>query len=82
MTQIFDKGTFILVPDKEALRGRPPLEQLVAIWIGDYGLTDAFPSRKTIARDCGASIKRVERAIAKLEQDGIITKGRVKNETL
>ena len=82
MSQIFDKGTFILVPDKEALRGRPPLEQLVAIWIGDYGLTDAFPSRKTIARDCGVSVKSIDRAIAKLEQDGIITKGRVKNETL
>lgn len=78
MSQIFDKGTFILVPDKEALRGRPPLEQLVAIWIGDYGLTDAFPSRKTIAEDCGVSVKSVDRAIAKLEQDGIISKGRVK----
>ena len=82
MSQIFDKGSFILVPDKEALRGSAPLEQLVAIWIGDYGLTDAFPSRKTIARDCGVSVKSIDRAIAKLEQDGIITKGRVKNETL
>lgn len=82
MAQIFDKGTFILVPDKEALRGRPPLEQLVAIWIGDYGLTDAFPSRKTIASDCGVSVKSVDRAIAKLEQDGIITKGRVKYEAI
>lgn len=79
MSQIFDKGTFILVPDKEALRGRPPLEQLVAIWIGDYGLTDAFPSRKTIARDCGVSVKSVDRAIAKLEQDGILIKRKRKN---
>ena len=80
MSQVFDKGTFIIVPDKEALRGRPPLEQLVAIWIGDYGLTDAFPSRKTIARDCGVSVKSIDRAIAKLEQDGIITKRRRKNQ--
>ena len=79
MVQIFDKGTFILVPDKEALRGRPPLEQLVAIWIGDYGLTDAFPSRKTIARDCGVSVKSIDRAIAKLEQDGILIKRKRKN---
>ena len=80
MSQIFDKGTFILVPDKEALRGRPPLEQLVAIWIGDYGLTNAFPSRKTIARDCGVSVKSIDRAIAKVEQDGIIIKRRRKNQ--
>ena len=80
MSQVFDKGTFIIVPDKEALRGRPPLEQLIAIWIGDYGLTDAFPSRKTIARDCGVSVKSIDRAIAKLEQDGIITKRRRKNQ--
>ena len=80
MSQVFDKGTFIIVPDKEALRGRPPLEQLVAIWIGDYGLTDAFPSRKTIARDCGVSVKSIDRAIAKLEQDGIITKRSRKNK--
>ena len=79
MSQIFDKGTFILVPDKEALRGRPPLEQLVAIWIGDYGLTDAFPSRKTIAEDCGVSVKSVDRAIAKLEHDGILIKRKRKN---
>ena len=78
MSQVFDKGTFIIVPDKEALRGRPPLEQLVAIWIGDYGLTDAFPSRKTIARDCGVSVKSIDRAIAKLEQDGILTKRKQK----
>ena len=80
MSQVFDKGTFIIVPDKEALRGRPPLEQLVAIWIGDYGLTNAFPSRKTIARDCGVSVKSIDRAIAKLEQDGIITKRRRKSQ--
>ena len=79
ISQIFDKGTFILVPDKEALRGRPPLEQLVAIWIGDYGLTNAFPSRKTIAEDCGVSVKSVDRAIAKLEHDGILIKRKRKN---
>ncbi len=74
MNQVFDKGTFIVVPDKEALRGRPPLEQLVAIWVRDYA-TGALPSRETIARDCGASVKRIDKAIAKLEQDGILVKG-------
>lgn len=62
----YDRGTFIVVPNKDLLRGQSPQVQTLFMWLCYYANTtgDCFPSRDTLAKDCGMSIASVKRSIA------------------
>lgn len=70
------KGEFTVVPSKSARRGLPPAQQVVYMWLCDYANDDmtSFPSRKTIAADCGMSVRSVDAACMALEKKGLISK--------
>lgn len=70
----FDKGSFLLCPNKHALAGLSPQVQVVAIWIADYGLSEAFPSMSTLSAQCGMSESSVRRAINELVDLGLLVK--------
>lgn len=71
--QRFDKGSFLVVPNKNAIKGLRPNLQVVMMWLADYGLT-SWPSQETLARKCGLSKSTLIRCLNDLEQRGLIAK--------
>lgn len=72
----FNKGEFTLVPSKTARRGLKPTVQVVYVWLSEYAddSMKSFPSRRRLADDCGVSVDTLDRALAELEQLGLIKK--------
>lgn len=72
----FVKGEFTIVPSKAARRGLPPKLQVIYMWLSDYSDADGecFPSRKTLAADCGISIRALDAGLIELESLGLIEK--------
>jgi len=70
------KGDFILVPNKLAIKGLQPSDQAVFMWICSYVNDEGwcFPSRSRLAKDCGMSIKTVDRAMERIIEKGLMTK--------
>ena len=72
----YQKGTFVVVPNKEHLRGRPSELQTIFMWLCVHADEDGicYPSRKTIAEEAGCGIRSVDKYILQLEQMGVIEK--------
>lgn len=72
----YQKGSFITVPNKEALDGLMPFLQIVFLWICCYADDKGvcFPSRTTLARNSGCSLKTIDRAIEGLCNAGLLKK--------
>lgn len=72
----FDKGQFTIVPSKEARNGMHPTLQCVYMWLCDHSDSkmQSFPSRKVLAAEAGISVDTLDRALAKLEELGMIKK--------
>lgn len=72
----YEKGSFILVPNKEVLRGKGSAVQLVFFWLCDYADKKGvcFPSRKTLSKDSSLSLPTIDRSIKELCILGLITK--------
>lgn len=72
----YDKGSFIVIPNKECLDGIFSHLQVVYMWICSYADEKGvcFPSRTTIARNSGCSVKTVDRAIEGLVECGFLKK--------
>jgi hypothetical protein len=70
------KGDFILVPNKLAIKGLQPSDQAVFMWICSYVNDEGwcFPSRSRLAKDCGVSVKTVDRAMERIIEKGLMTK--------
>lgn len=76
MRMQYEKGEFILVPNKHALLGVKGATQSVYLWIcahaDDNGI--CWPSVATIAKKAGVSTRSVFNCIKQLEQKGILKK--------
>lgn len=72
----YSEGTFIIVPNKEKIRGLPAHIQTVYLWICSYAdeKGECFPSRSRLAQDAGVSTKSIDRAINKLIEINILKK--------
>lgn len=72
----YEKGSFIVIPNKECLDGVFSHLQVVYMWICSYADERGvcFPSRTTIARNSGCSVKTVDRAIEGLVECGFLKK--------
>ncbi len=75
-TMRYSKGSFITVPNKEALRGMKPATQCLFMWLCQYANTTGkcFPSKKTLATDTGMSESAVLRSMKELEDARLVIK--------
>lgn len=75
-TMRYSKGSFITVPNKDALRGMKPAAQCLFMWLCQYANTTGkcFPSKKTLAADTGMSERSVLNSMDELEQVGLVVK--------
>lgn len=82
----FEPNTFILVPNKQHLKGLNSYAQLVFIWIcahANFGPDHdgyCFPSRRRIAECCGIAKSTVDKSIKILEEEGLIEKEQRKSD--
>lgn len=76
MAYKYTKGSFIVVPNIHALSGLDPATQCVFVWICSYADKNGqcFPTKKTLSKDVGVSLKTLERHIEKLIAVGLLTK--------
>ncbi len=72
----YKKGTFVTVPNREVLRGLSPTTQALFMWLCSYSDNEGicFPSRETLAQDCGVSERSIGTHIKKLESCGLVQK--------
>ena len=71
----YEKGSFVIVPNKTVLKGKKPAVQVVFMWLcfhaDEHGR--CFPSIKTLARECGLGITSVKSALDELvDKVGIV----------
>ncbi len=72
----YDKSEFTTVPSKSARRGLAPKLQVIYLWLCDHSDKDhiSFPSRETLADECGISTRSLDRGLQELEELGFIEK--------
>jgi len=78
----YKKGTFIVVPNTDSLRGKPTEFLAVFFWLCTYANENGtcFPSRKKLASDCGLSDRTVDKYLAQLVETNLIEKKKRKNK--
>lgn len=73
---LYEKGTFVIVPNKNYLKGQKPIVLAVFFWLcsfsDEYG--ECFPSRQRLADDCCVTVKTIDGALKKLEELCLIQK--------
>jgi hypothetical protein len=64
----YEKGSFTVIPNKEALRGLDPVMQCVFFWICAYAddKGQCYPSRSRLADDVGCSVRTIDKALLEL----------------
>lgn len=83
MNMKYQKGEFITIPNKSAIRGLEPTLQVIFLWLCDHSddTMQSFPSRKTLAAECGVSIRTFDRGMQELVNKGFIVKSARYNGT-
>lgn len=71
----YRKGSFITLPNKEHLKGKPSEMQTIYLWICDHSDEDGecFPSRARLAREAGCGIRTVDKYLKQLVEDGFLS---------
>tara|TARA_R110000868_G_scaffold363247_1_gene625512 strand:+ start:217 stop:897 length:681 start_codon:yes stop_codon:yes gene_type:complete len=78
----YERGSFIVVPSREKLRGMPVPAQALYMWLCAYAneTGECFPARSTLARDCDCSLNTVDRMTQLLVDRGLLeVSKRIKN---
>lgn len=72
----YSKGEFVTIPNKSALRGLAPQLQVLFFWLCEHSddTMTSFPSRATLAAECGMSVKTLDRSVQKLVELGLVVK--------
>ncbi len=78
----YEKGSFIVVPNRQMLSGMKGPVQAVYLWLCFHSNQDGtcYPSVNTLSREAGVSKKMVNKAIKTLETAGILQKENRENE--
>ena len=78
----YQKGSFVVVPNIEYLKGKNPLLLSVFFWICYHADEDGmcFPSRRKLASEVGSTVKTVDKYIKELEVDGVKKKTKRKKK--
>lgn len=72
----YEKGSFVTVPNKKHLKGKPSEMQSIYFWICDHADENGvcFPSRKTLANESGSNIRTVDKYLTQLVEEGFLAK--------
>lgn len=72
----YERGSFITVGSRDTLRGLHPTAQTLYMWLSSYAneTGNCFPSRKTLATDCGCSEDTIDKMLLVLLEKGLIQK--------
>jgi DNA-binding transcriptional regulator YhcF (GntR family) len=72
----FKKGTFLVIPNKQAIMGMSPINQTIYFWICNFADDEGvcFPSVTKLAKCAGVSARTVNRAIKALEEKELLAK--------
>lgn len=72
----YQKGTFVIVPNIQHLKGKPSEMQAIYIWLCHHADENGmcFPSRRILAQESGCGIKTVDKYLIALEVIGLIEK--------
>ncbi len=72
----YKKDSFIVLPNKKYLKGKPSQLQSVYLWICEHADEDGicFPGRELIAEEAGVNIKSVDKYIKKMVEDEVLVK--------
>ena len=79
----YRKGTFIVVPNRFELQGKPPEMQTLHFWLCHFASDEGscFPSRPTLAKACGfKSVRTVDKYMEMLVDGGFIGKKKRKSK--
>jgi DNA-binding transcriptional regulator YhcF (GntR family) len=78
----FNKGTFIIIPNKNILCGKSSELQSIFFWLCEHSNDkgESFPSRKTLAKESGVSIRTLDKYIDEMVELKLITKTLRKKE--
>lgn len=70
----YKKGTFLITPNKELLRGIPPSELAIYVWLCSYAdeKLECFPSMERLKKDVKLGKTSVQRSILSLKNRGLI----------
>ena len=72
----YKKGDFILVANKRSIKGLDPNKQVIIMWLCEHSddTMQSFPSRKTLANECGVSVRTLDRHLNDLVELGLLVK--------
>lgn len=72
----YKKGTFVVIPNINILRGKSPEYLSVFFWLCSYANESGvcFPSRKRLAEDCGLTDRTIDKYLELLIEDSILEK--------
>jgi hypothetical protein len=72
----YQKGTFVVVPNKEHLKGKPSELQTLFFWLCEHADLEGicYPSRVTLAEEAGCGLKSVDKYLKQLVKMGLIEK--------
>lgn len=72
----YEKGSFLVVPNKKTLQGLDVHAQVVYLWLCDFADEngECFPSRSTLAEKGNISLSSVDKALSILEKSELIVK--------
>jgi hypothetical protein len=78
----YKKGTFVVIPNKQHLKGKPSEMQSIYFWLCEHSndTGGCFPTKETIGEDAGCSHNTVDKYLKQLVDEGFlkITKRRKK----
>jgi hypothetical protein len=67
----YKKGTFVVVPNLDELKGKPSEMQAIYLWICQHADSDGmcFPKKATLSREAGCSHNTVDKYLKQLVKD-------------
>lgn len=70
----YERGSFIVVPSREKLRGMPVPAQALYMWMCAYANEEGecFPSKERLAKDCDCSRDTIDRMTNLLVERGLL----------
>lgn len=78
----YEKGSFVVIPNKNHLKGKPSAMQSIYFWICEHADENGvcFPTRKMLAQEAGVEIKTLDKYLKQLVEEGFIIQSQRKKE--